>query len=43
LRALSISRQQEAIEFLVKLAAEGRAQDATDARAALALFPSDMP
>ena len=40
LRALSISRQPEAIEFLVKLAAQGRAQDAADARAALALFPS---
>ena len=39
LRALSISRQDEAISFLKKLAAEGRPQDAADARAALALFP----
>ena len=39
LRALSISRHARAIEFLKHLAAEGRPQDAADARAALALFP----
>jgi HEAT repeat protein len=39
LRALSISRHDRAIEFLQRLAAEGRPQDAADARAALALFP----
>jgi hypothetical protein len=39
LRALSISRHDRAIEFLRHLAAEGRPQDAADARAALALFP----
>jgi hypothetical protein len=39
LRALSISRHDRAIEFLQRLAAEGRTQDAADARAALALFP----
>jgi hypothetical protein len=39
LRALSISRHDRAIEFLQHLAAEGRPQDAADARAALALFP----
>jgi HEAT repeat protein len=39
LRALSISRHERAIEFLKQLAAEGRPQDAADARAALALFP----
>jgi len=39
LRALSISRQDDAIDFLKQLVAEGRAQDAADARAALALFP----
>lgn len=39
LRALSISRLDRAIEFLKQLAAEGRPQDAADARAALALFP----
>jgi hypothetical protein len=36
LRALSISRHDRAIEFLQHLAAEGRPQDAADARAALA-------
>jgi hypothetical protein len=39
LRALSISRQDEAIEFLRRLASEGRPQDVADARSALALFP----
>ena len=39
LRALSISRHDRAIEFLKQLAAEGRPQDAADARAALELFP----
>ena len=39
LRALSISRHDRAIEFLKHLAAEGRPQDAADARAALELFP----
>ena len=39
LRALSISRHDRAIEFLKGLAAEGRPQDAADARAALELFP----
>jgi hypothetical protein len=39
LRALSISRQDDALTFLKQLAAEGRPQDAADARAALALFP----
>ena len=39
LRALSISRQENAIEFLRCLAADGRAQDAADAKSALALFP----
>ena len=39
LRALSISRHDNAIEFLNHLAAEGRPQDAADAKAALALFP----
>lgn len=39
LRALSISRDDRAIEFLRSLAAEGRPQDAADAGAALALFP----
>ena len=39
LRALSISRDDRAIEFLKQLTAEGRPQDAADARAALALFP----
>ena len=39
LRALSISRHDRAIDFLKHLAAEGRPQDAADARAALALFP----
>ena len=38
LRALSISRQDAAVAFLQSLAAEGRPQDAADARAALALF-----
>lgn len=38
LRALSISRDEGAIEFLKGLVTEGRAQDAADARAALALF-----
>jgi hypothetical protein len=37
LRALSISRHEAAVAFL-KLVAEGRAQDAADARAALDLF-----
>jgi hypothetical protein len=40
LRALSISRDDRAIEFLKHLAAEGRPQDAADARAALELFPA---
>ena len=39
LRALSISRQDEALAFLKRMVAEGRPQDAADARAALALFP----
>jgi HEAT repeat protein len=39
LRALSISRHDRAIEFLKQLVAEGRPQDAADARAALELFP----
>ncbi|MEO8594159.1 MAG: hypothetical protein ABI759_12635 [Candidatus Solibacter sp.] len=39
LRALSISRQDQAIAFLKTLAKDGRPQDVTDARAALALFP----
>ena len=39
LRALSISRHDRAIEFLKRLAADGRPQDASDARAALELFP----
>jgi hypothetical protein len=39
LRALSISRHDRAIEFLQHLAAEGRTQDAADAKTALALFP----
>src|ERR1022692_560956 len=43
LRALSISRQDRAIEFLNHLAAEGRAQDAADARAALELLPTAVP
>jgi HEAT repeat protein len=43
LRALSISRQDRAIEFLNHLAAEGRPQDAADARAALELFPTAAP
>ena len=43
LRALSISRQDRAIEFLNHLAAEGRPQDAADARAALELFPTAVP
>jgi hypothetical protein len=38
LRALSISRHEAAVAFLEKLVAEGRAQDAADARAALDLF-----
>ena len=38
LRALSISRHESAIEFLRALVAEGRPQDAADARAALDLF-----
>jgi HEAT repeat protein len=37
LRGLSISRQDSAIEFLQSLIAEGRPQDAADARAALDL------
>jgi HEAT repeat protein len=40
LRALSISRHDRVIEFLHHLAAEGRPQDAADAKAALALFPA---
>ena len=40
LRALSISRQDPAIEFLQNLAAEGRPQDAAAARSALDLFPA---
>jgi HEAT repeat protein len=43
LRALSISRHDRAIEFLQHLAAEGRPQDAADAKAALALFPERSP
>jgi hypothetical protein len=39
LRALSVSRNDRAIEFLKGLAADGRPQDAADARAALELFP----
>ncbi len=39
LRALSISRQDDALAFLRQLVSEGRPQDAADARAALALFP----
>ena len=39
LRALSISRHDRAMEFLKQMAAEGRPQDAADARAAIALFP----
>ncbi len=39
LRALSISRDDRAIEFLKGLVADGRPQDAADARAALELFP----
>jgi hypothetical protein len=39
LRALSISRQDDALAFLKKLVAEGRPQEAADARAAIALFP----
>ena len=39
LRALSISRQDGAIAFLRSLTADGRPQDAADAKAALALFP----
>ena len=39
LRALSISRHIPALDFLKRLAAEGRPQDAADARAALELFP----
>jgi HEAT repeat protein len=39
LRALGISRQDLAVEFLRRLAEEGRTQDREDARAALALFP----
>ncbi len=39
LRALSISRHDRAIEFLKGLVADGRPQDAADARAALELFP----
>ncbi len=39
LRALSISRHDRAVEFLKGLVADGRPQDAADARAALELFP----
>jgi hypothetical protein len=39
LRALSISRDDRAVEFLRKLAAEGRDHDAKAARAALDLYP----
>src|SRR5260370_20170796 len=39
LRALSISRHDRAIEFLKGVVADGRPQDAADARAALELFP----
>ena len=39
LRALSISRQDNAITFLKSLATDGRQQDVADAKAALALFP----
>jgi hypothetical protein len=38
LRALSVSRDDRAIEFLKALVADGRPQDAADARAALELF-----
>jgi hypothetical protein len=43
LRALSISRHESAIAFLQALTAEGRPQDAADARAALELFPVVPP
>ncbi|MCU1232952.1 MAG: hypothetical protein JWP63_919 [Candidatus Solibacter sp.] len=43
LRALSISRQDTAIAFLESLVAEGRPQDAADARAALELFSASDP
>jgi hypothetical protein len=43
LRALSISRHESALTFLQSLAAEGRPQDAADARAALELFPLVPP
>ncbi len=39
LRALSISRDDRAVDFLKKLAAEGRDRDAKAAKAALELFP----
>ena len=39
LRGLSLSRDDRAIEFLRKLAAEGRERDRAAARAALELFP----
>ena len=39
LRALSLSRDDRAVEFLRKLAAEGPERDAKAARAALELFP----
>ena len=42
LRALSISRHENAIEFLKRLVADGRPQDAADARAALELFPEKL-
>jgi hypothetical protein len=41
LRALSISRQDAAIDFLKSLTTDGRPQDAADAKAALALFPEN--
>jgi hypothetical protein len=41
LRALSISRHDDAVRFLATLASEGRPQDASDARAALDLFPRE--
>jgi hypothetical protein len=39
LRGLSLSRDDRAVEFLKKLAADGRERDAKAARAALELFP----
>jgi hypothetical protein len=39
LRALSLSRDDRAVEFLKKLVAEGGEHDVRAARAALELFP----